>query len=246
MSNVSIQVSDLSIGYAGKVVQEGVCFTLHAGEMVCLLGPNGCGKTTLMRTLAGLIPSLKGDYPHHRLDTSLSLVLTAIDAMETTTVRDVVAMGRYPYTSWLGQLNDEDERIIDRCLRAVDIDPGGELMERALIRCSDGERQRVLIAKALAQQTPIILLDEPTAHLDIPNRIRVMELLSDLAHHEGKTILISTHELSLAMHMADKVIMMRTMDSAHPQGGVVLDTPDGIRLRGCLNDVFGMDVSRFA
>jgi iron complex transport system ATP-binding protein len=146
-----------------------------------------------------------------------------------------VALGRYPYTSFLDGLNAEDERIITESLEQVGI--GVEAMHTFFNAHSDGEKQRILIAKALAQQTPIILLDEPTAHLDLPHRILILRLLRRLAHEQGKTILISTHELELALSLSDRILLM------FPKGqGVRLDTADKLRAEDAFTQAFGMDV----
>ena len=174
-------------------------------------------------------------------DKSISLVLTERLSLENTTVHDVVAMGRYPYTSFLGGLSAEDEAIIANSLQAVGFspDPSGEGREVAATffnAHSDGEKQRILIAKALAQQTPIILLDEPTAHLDLPHRILVLRLLRRLAHEQGKTILISTHELDLALALSDRILLMS------PGRGVQLDTAENLRKTDSFTSAFGMDI----
>lgn len=234
MSNVSISTNKLTIGYDGKVVQRQLSFALNEGEMVCMLGRNGCGKSTLLRTLAGLQPPLGGEIGFLPDATKVALVLTERLSVENTTVHDVVAMGRYPYTSFLGGLSTDDETIISTALEQVGADQVADTFFNAH---SDGEKQRTLIAKALAQQTPIILLDEPTAHLDLPNRIRVLQLLRHLAHEEGKTILISTHELELALKLSDRILLMR------PEcGGVELDTADALRACDAFTHAFGMDI----
>ena len=209
MYKESISTNDLTIGYKNTrggeptIIQRNLSFSLHAGEMVCMLGPNGCGKSTLLRTLAGLqeaVSSEKGvmssEYGVVSNENKIALVLTERLSMENTTVHDVVALGRYPYTSFLDGLSADDERIIAESLEQVGVPP--HEMHTFFNAHSDGEKQRILIAKALAQQTPIILLDEPTAHLDLPHRILILRLLRRLAHEQGKTILISTHELELA------------------------------------------------
>ena len=241
MSNVSISTNKLSIGYGATIVQRDLTFSLYEGEMVCMLGPNGCGKSTLLRTLAGLQPPLSGEYSLNSLPGGegrgeVSLVLTERLSMDNTTVHDVVAMGRYPYSSFLGGLSERDEQIIDDSLRMVGFPLSGEAGLSFFNAHSDGEKQRILIAKALAQETPIILLDEPTAHLDLPHRILVLRLLRTLAHEQGKTILISTHELDLALALSDRILLMT------PGNGVQLDTAENLRKTDAFTRAFGMDI----
>ena len=234
MSSVSISTNKLCIGYGEAVIQRDLTFSLHKGEMVCMLGANGCGKSTLLRTLAGLQPALSGEYT--RSDAKhIALVLTERLSMENTTVHDVVAMGRYPYSSFLGGLSGEDEAIIAQALAQVGFADTkvGETMFNAH---SDGEKQRILIAKAIAQQTPIILLDEPTAHLDLPHRILILRLLRQLAHEQGKTVLISTHELDLALALSDRILLMT------PQKGIQLDTAENLKKTDAFTSAFGMDI----
>ena len=241
MSNVSISTNKLTIGYRATsgdehVVQTDLSFSLRAGEMVCMLGPNGCGKSTLLRTLAGLQPALRGEYTH--CDTKhIALVLTERLSMDNTTVHDVVAMGRYPYTSFLGGLTETDEAIIAESLRQVGFENRESKIENSFFNAhSDGEKQRILIAKALAQQTPIILLDEPTAHLDLPHRILILRLLRNLAHEQSKTVLISTHELDLALALSDRILLMT------PGHGIQLDTAANLKKTDAFTSAFGMDI----
>ena len=246
MSNVSISTNSLTIGYriasgTEYPVQTDLNFSLHTGEMVCMLGPNGCGKSTLLRTLAGLQPALSGEYKiqnSDRQEKSVALVLTERLSMDNTTVHDVVAMGRYPYTSFLGGLSEQDEEIIAASLQAVGFDLVALNSSHSPFNAhSDGEKQRILIAKALAQQTPIILLDEPTAHLDLPHRILILRLLRQLAHEQGKTVLISTHELDLALALSDRILLMS------PAGrGIQLDTPEALKKADAFTSAFGMDI----
>lgn len=215
-----------------------------------MLGTNGCGKSTLLRTLAGLQPALSGEYSvmgyglrvTGEAAKSIALVLTERVSMENTTVHDVVSMGRYPYTSFLGGLTDQDEAIITEALEAVGF--GAQTTSDAIQALqttffnahSDGEKQRILIAKALAQQTPIILLDEPTAHLDLPHRILILRLLRRLAHEQGKTVLISTHELDLALALSDRIMLMT------PNQGIQLDTAEALKKADAFTSAFGMDI----
>ena len=242
---MSISTNNLTIGYGRHIVQRDLNFDLHAGEMVCMLGPNGCGKSTLLRTLAGLQPALSGTFtisnnpyplgetPSSSEASSIALVLTERLSLENTTVHDVVAMGRYPYTSFLGGLSSIDEQIIEQSLRDVGLDGVGHTYFNDH---SDGEKQRTLIAKALTQETPIILLDEPTAHLDLPNRIRILQLLRRVAREQNKTILISTHELELAIQLSDRIMLMT------PQLGIQLDTSTNLREQDAFTAAFGMDI----
>jgi len=243
----SISTNKLCIGYrtpnAEYSVQTDLTFSLRTGEMVCMLGPNGCGKSTLMRTLAGLQPALGGTFSLQQSaasrEKSIALVLTERLSMENTTVHDVVAMGRYPYTSFLGGLKAEDETIITEALEQVGFPITGNRSPVSLTMFnahSDGEKQRILIAKALAQQTPVILLDEPTAHLDLPHRILVLRLLRRLAHEQGKTVLISTHELDLALALSDRILLMT------PNKGVQLDTAEALKKADAFTSAFGMDI----
>ena len=214
-----------------------------------MLGPNGCGKSTLLRTLAGLQPALKGEYNlspslqgrSGEASKNIALVLTERLSMDNTTVHDVVALGRYPYSSFLDGLKKEDEIIIEESLRQVGFSPApsGEGREGASTffnAHSDGEKQRILIAKALAQQTPIILLDEPTAHLDLPHRILILRLLRQLAHEQGKTVLISTHELDLALALSDRILLMM------PNKGIQLDTAENLKKANAFTSAFSMDI----
>lgn len=203
-----------------------------------MLGPNGCGKSTLLRTLAGLQPALAGSFKIQNSEfliqnSSIALVLTERLSIDNTTIHDVVAMGRYPYTSFLGGLSQDDEYIINQALNEVGL---AGTAHTFFNDHSDGEKQRTLIAKALTQQTDIILLDEPTAHLDLPNRIRILQMLRRVAREQGKTILISTHELDLAIQLSDRIMLMT------PQQGVQIDTPDKLRELDAFTAAFGMDI----
>ena len=207
-----------------------------------MLGPNGCGKSTLLRTLAGLQPALSGAFSiqHSAFspEKAIALVLTERLSMDNTTVHDVVALGRYPYSSFLDGLQAEDEQMIAEAMHQVGFERStiDYQLSTFFNAHSDGEKQRILIAKALAQQTPIILLDEPTAHLDLPHRILILRLLRQLAHEQNKTILISTHELDLALALSDRILLMT------PGKGIQLDTADNLKKANAFTSAFSMDI----
>lgn len=184
----------------------------HDGMLTCLIGANGAGKSTLLRTIAGFQSPLEGTVllggddvralsPRQRAE-RMAVVLTDRPDVMCTTVWEMVATGRAPFTGFWGRLSGKDRDIVVRSLRLVGIE---WMADRTVASLSDGERQKVMIAKALAQHTPIILLDEPTAFLDYPSRVEVMQLLLNIAHEEHKTVLLSTHDLDLAIHTADRL-----------------------------------------
>jgi iron complex transport system ATP-binding protein len=216
MTASPLRAINLSIGYrAGRAscpVLEHLNLRVEAGEVVCLLGPNGIGKSTLLRTLATMQPPLSGTIEIDgcdarrltRLDLArrLSVVLTDRLAVGTLASRHVVELGRYPYSGWLGTLAAADTRVVDWAIDAVG---AAHLGARDFSTLSDGERQRILIARALAQQPVVMLLDEPTAFLDAPSRVDVMGLLRQLARDQGLAVVLATHELDLALRTADTV-----------------------------------------
>ncbi len=212
-----LETEALTVGFKGSwkggvPVLSGVNVTLRKGELVCLIGPNGTGKSTLLRTLAGVHPPLAGQVFLQGKDLggmgppevakSVSIVLTERVGGAGLTVYDIVAMGRYPYTDRWGLLSDMDREFVEKALERVGM---GALAHRQLHEVSDGERQKAMIAKALAQDTPFMFLDEPTAHLDLPNRVALLALLRKLSADTGKSILVATHELDLALQVADSL-----------------------------------------
>lgn len=212
---MDIRLQDLKVGYGRTVVSEGLNASLSEGQLVCLLGTNGTGKSTLLRTIAGFQKALGGqvlvnEKPIQQIDVEhlphlMSVVLTESVDVQGLSVRELVGMGRTPYTSFFGRLKAEDKRVVDEAMSMVGL---RHLAERQVHSLSDGERQKAVIAKALAQQTPFILLDEPTAFLDYPSRIETMRLLSRLAHDMHKAVLLSTHDVELALQLSDILWLM--------------------------------------
>lgn len=210
MKSETIRIDSLSIGYRGKssvkVVAANYNATINSGELTCLLGANGVGKSTLLRTLSAFQPKISGhifiqgkdisDYTDSDLSTVISVVLTEKCDVRNMTVTELVGLGRSPYTNFWGTLTKDDRRIVEHSIELV---RAGELKDRMVHTLSDGERQKVMIAKALAQETPVIFLDEPTAFLDFPSKVEIMQLLHRLSRETGKTIFLSTHDLELAL-----------------------------------------------
>ena len=243
MKQNTIHIKDLSIGYPGKgevkVVAGHINAGINSGELTCLLGANGIGKSTLLRTLSAFQPKLSGEifiqgkeieqYKDKELSMAISVVLTEKCEVRNMTVTELVGLGRTPYTGFWGTLDEDDKRIVERSISLVKIE---KLADRMVHTLSDGERQKVMIAKALAQETPIIFLDEPTAFLDFPSKVEMMQLLHRLSRQTNKTIFLSTHDLELALQIADKIWLMDKMN------GVIIGTPEDLSLNGSLSTFF--------
>lgn len=243
MKETTIRLRDLSIGYSDKHntkrVAEHLNASIHSGELTCLLGTNGVGKSTLLRTLSAFQPPLGGTidlldrplstYDDRQLATVIGVVLTEKSDIRNMTVEELVGLGRSPYTGFWGTLKEGDRRIVHEAIARVRIEP---LTQRMVHTLSDGERQKVMIAKALAQETPIIFLDEPTAFLDFPSKVEVMQLLHNLTHTLQKTVFMSTHDLELALQIADKIWLMDRTN------GIAIGTPEDLSLEGKLSSFF--------
>jgi len=219
MDGETIQLRDLGIGYQTKhgvrSVAEHINGAIRSGELTCLLGANGVGKSTLLRTLSAFQPKTAGEifiegrelstYTDKELSRRIGVVLTEKPDVRNMTVRELVSLGRSPYTGFWGTYSKEDLQIVDEAIALVGIDA---LSRRMVHTLSDGERQKVMIAKALAQQTPVIYLDEPTAFLDYPSKVEVLQLLRRISRTAGKTIFLSTHDVELALQLADTIWLM--------------------------------------
>lgn len=233
-----LQTQNLCIGYK-QPIHENLNLELFAGELVCLIGPNGAGKSTLLRSLAGMQKALSGrvllmDADVYSMDARslaqrLSLVLTERAEVGLLTGYGLVSLGRHPYTDWAGNLSQNDEKVIRWAVAAVGAQ---EIAPRYVGELSDGERQKLMIARALAQEPALMILDEPTAFLDLPRRVEMMQLLRRLAHETGRAILLSTHDLDLALRNADRIWLL-------PKGGeMAVGAPEDLVLNGAFEAAF--------
>ena len=244
-ANIAILESiDLTIGYAHQgrpplILASHLRLNIESGQVIGLLGPNGSGKSTLLRTLAGLQPPISGSITIQgqpiksnqvrQTARMLSVVLTDRIDVRNLTVYQLVSMGRYPFTDWLGREEDHGPERILTALHQVRL---AGYANRFFNELSDGEQQRVLLAKALVQDTALIILDEPTAHLDLPNRISIMRLLRTLADETGKSILFSSHDLDLAVHTADHLWLLQN------GGKLIQGSPRELMTGNALEDTF--------
>ncbi|MBP5340300.1 MAG: ABC transporter ATP-binding protein [Prevotella sp.] len=252
MERATVELRGVSIGYKSRqgvhTVAESITASICCGKLTCLLGENGVGKSTLLRTLAGFQPKLGGTiivegreletYSSRELACTVGVVLTERPDVQQMRVEELVALGRSPYTGFWGRLNDKDREAITEALHLVGIE---RLKDRLVQTLSDGERQKVMIAKALAQQTPVIFLDEPTAFLDYPSKADMLLLLRRISREAGKTVFLSTHDLELALQAADTLWLMSRQEGLNigsprqladngtlsrfiERGGIVFDT----------------------
>ena len=240
----AIETSGLIIGYLQKskapvILHDALQLHLFAGEMTGLLGLNGAGKSTLLRTICGFQPAINGtvyingrllsDYSHSELSRIIGVILTEQTNAGGMTVYELVSLGRQPYTGFFGVLKAEDKRIVAESIKAVGLT---HMADRPVSELSDGERQKAMIAKVLAQQCPVIILDEPTAYLDVTSRIETMSLLRRLAVEQQKAILLSTHDLELAIQMCDCLWLL---DQKRP---MVCGAPEDLILNGAFKTIF--------
>lgn len=243
----AMEASSLSIGYplgkgnGWKVVHPQVDFVLRCGELTSLIGLNGAGKSTLLRTICGFQPAVSGSvrimgrdlsgFSSHELALTVGVVLTEKTNAGGLTVSELAALGRQPHTGFFGRLGEKDKAVVSAAMEAVGISrkAGSYVSE-----LSDGERQRAMIAKALAQECPVIVLDEPTAFLDVASRIEIMSLLHSTARSQGKAILLSTHDIDNALMFSDRLLLLSSADRP-----VVAGAPEDLVLDGSLGEFFG-------
>jgi iron complex transport system ATP-binding protein len=247
--HITLKTKELSIGYKSKkkgvIIASNINIELKQGELVGLIGANGIGKSTLLRTLTNVQPSLSGDifinskslsqFNNIDLAKTLSLVLTEQIASKNLSVFELVALGRQPYTNWVGNLSTNDISIVNQSIKQTNIE---DLKHKKCFELSDGQLQKVMIARALAQDTDLIILDEPTTHLDMYHKAYILKLLQSLVKDTNKAILFSSHEIDLAIQLCDKLIVM-TEDK------VVIDTPKNIIKHGIFNSIFPKDLIIF-
>jgi iron complex transport system ATP-binding protein len=241
-NNTILSASSLSIGYLTKkekvVVASDLNLNLHAGKLISLVGANGIGKSTLLRTLCGIHRPIAGivslndndiqTFEPLTLAQNLSLVLTEKLPPSNLTVFELIALGRQPYTNWLGKLSEEDLEKVNQAMQLTQIE---NLKDKKHFEISDGQLQKVLIARALAQDTPLIILDEPTTHLDLLHKVSVFKLLKKLSKETNKCILFSTHDIDLAIQLSDEMIVMT-------ENNVVQDEPCNLISKSVFNSLF--------
>jgi iron complex transport system ATP-binding protein len=239
-----VMLESVSTGYAARrgrprIVTEAIDVSLRAGELTCLLGPNGAGKSTLMRTIAGMQPPLTGvvridgrdvlQMSARELARVVGVVLTDRAATGMLSAYALVALGRHPHTNWLGKLTDADHAVVRQ---AMTITGAAEFADRLVTELSDGERQRVMVARALAQEPRTMVLDEITAFLDLPRRVEIMGMLRQLAHETGRAMLLSTHDLDLALRASDRIWLL-------PKNGrLTIGAPEDLVLSGAFEAAF--------
>lgn len=244
-----IKTEKLTIGYASKQVNKAVAssinINLNAGELIGLIGGNGIGKSTLLRTLTQVQPPLDGKifikekpishYTAKNLAKVMSLVLTDKTASKNLSVLELVTLGRHPYTNWVGRVTQKDKNAVNKALKLTDVE---DLKLKKCFELSDGQLQRVMLARALAQDTDIIILDEPTTHLDMYHKAHILNLLKELAKNTNKTILFSSHEIGLAIQLCNKLVVM--IDNE-----VVCDTPSNLINTGVFDTLFPKNLIYF-
>ena len=244
-----LKTENLAIGYTSKkeaiTIAKNINITLKKGELISLVGANGIGKSTLLRTVTQVQDKLSGtillnqkpldNYTNLDLARSMSLVLTETIASKNLSVFELIALGRQPYTNWVGNLSETDIAIVNKAIKQTNIE---DLKHKKCFELSDGQLQKVMIARALAQDTDLIILDEPTTHLDMYHKAYILKLLQKIVKETGKTILFSSHEIDLAIQLCDTMVVMTNKE-------VVSDSPCKLIEKGTFNSLFPKDLIAF-
>jgi iron complex transport system ATP-binding protein len=234
-----LEVKNLSVGYEKKIILSNLNLKIFKGEMICLMGPNGSGKSTLLKSLVGILPFLKGEIKIHgkridklkqdELSKIVSIVLTSKGDVQGLTVEDVVRLGRFPHTNRFGKLQNSDRLIIKESIETMNLE---SIRAKLVSELSDGQVQKVFIARALAQDTDLIILDEPTTYLDIANKMELMSTLTQISKTKGKTLLFSSHDWALALEMCPKAWLL------DHSGGISMGAPEEFLYNGTMQKIF--------
>ncbi|WP_289044269.1 ABC transporter ATP-binding protein [uncultured Olleya sp.] len=249
LKHTILKTENLHIGYTSKketiTVASNINLTLNKGELIGLVGGNGIGKSTLLKTLTKVQNPLQGNisinqktlenYSNLELAKTLSLVLTETLTAKNLTVFELIALGRQPYTNWVGTITEADLSIINKAISQTNIT---DLKHKKCFELSDGQLQKVMIARALAQDTDLIILDEPTSHLDMYHKVYILKLLQKITKETGKTILFSSHEIDLAIQLCDSMIVMSN-------NSIVSDSPCHLIEKGAFSNLFPEDMIVF-
>ncbi|MGB6150496.1 MAG: ABC transporter ATP-binding protein [Pricia sp.] len=244
-SDFTLEVTDLAIGYSTTVIAENIDFALSKGELSAIVGINGIGKSTLLRTLGNVQPKISGsiriggkpieNHSSLALASKISVVLTEPIASKNMSVLELIALGRQPYTNWIGSLSKEDKAKIHEVVSMLALE---SLQHRKCFELSDGQLQRAMIARALAQNTEIILLDEPTTHLDLYHKVHILKLLKSIANETGKAILFTSHEIEMAIQLCDSILLLDGTNN-------FFGTPDELTEKKAFETLFPLDTIYF-
>lgn len=243
--HITLEAEILSIGYKNVTVASNLNFKLNSGELVGIVGINGIGKSTLLRTLGNIQPQLSGEIKintkslktlkTHELAKEMSLVLTEPISSKNLTVQELITLGRQPYTNWIGTLTKKDKSKISEAIQMLELE---DLIQKKCYELSDGQMQRVMIARALAQDTSIILLDEPTTHLDLYHKVQILKLLQSITKQTNKTILFTSHEIEMVIQLCDKMLLINRKESA-------FGTPNQLTKQQAFDNLFPKDTITF-
>lgn len=243
--NPILSVKNLNIGYPNKLIANNISLSIHKKELTAIIGINGAGKSTFLKTITGDLPKKSGEIKvqnqalqqlsSKEIAAYISVVFSNAVFSQNLSVYEVVALGRNPYTNWLGLLNEEDKKAVQQALRLIEIE---NLANKKCNQLSDGQLQKVFIARALAQETDIIVLDEPTNHLDLYHKAFVFKLLKKLSQKTEKAIVFATHELNLALQLCDKIILINNEKA-------VINSPENLIKSKILQQLFPSDLIQF-